>query len=277
MSRTLRRVRSGLNRRRVAIAGTMSSPALPFLTKLQFIRHGLWRRSRTAGSYKLRFPQGEIALSYADDDTDRNVVWDVYMNRCYGNDFHASTVIDIGAHKGYFGAYALMHGAKRVISYEPELLNFDFLARTAQSFKAHGGEWETRRAAVTGHAGDVELHVDPSSWAHSIVIASPPRTSAANTQVVAGTAMIDVVASATESWAGDRLVTKIDAEGAECEIVLETPLEVWQRVDEVFIEFHEFAACSQSELVDHLERAGLVLVDERFGVIHLVRSTVTSD
>jgi FkbM family methyltransferase len=253
----------------------MSSPELPFSAKLQFIRHGLWLRSRPAGSYKLRFAQGEIALSYADNETDRNVVWDVFMNRCYGNDFHDSTVIDIGAHKGYFGAYALMHGARRVVSYEPELQNFDFLNQTAQSFKARGGAWETQRAAVTARTGEVELRVDPSSWAHSIVTAKRSAAADANTQVVAGTAMTDVVGSATASSAGDRLVIKIDAEGAECEIVLQTPLEVWRSVEEVFIEFHEFATCSRSEIVDHLERAGLVLVDERLGVIHLSRSIVT--
>ena len=58
--------------------------------------------------------------------------------------------------------------------------------------------------------------------------------------------MTDVVASVTASPAGDRLVAKIDAEGAECEIVLQTPVEVWQSVDEVFIEFHDFAGCSQT-------------------------------
>ena len=95
------------------------------------------------------------------------------MNRCYGNDFHDSTVIDIGAHKGYFGAYALMHGAREVISYEPELQNFEFLTQTAQSFRGAGGEWETRRSAVTARSGEVELRVDPSSWAHSIATAVP--------------------------------------------------------------------------------------------------------
>ena len=255
----------------------MSSPALPLAAKLQFLQHGLWLRSRTAGSYKLRFAQGDIALSYADNETDRNVVWDVFMNRCYGDDFHGSTVIDIGAHKGYFGAYALMQGARKVTSYEPELQNFDFLNQTAQSFQRRGGEWEPRRAAVTGRTGEVELRVDPSSWAHSIVTADTALTTAANTQLVAGTAMTDVIASETAKPACDRLLVKIDAEGAECDIVLQTPLGVWQSVDEVFIEFHEFAACSQDEIVDHLEHAGFVLVGERFGVIHLSRPTVTPD
>ena len=136
MRKALRRTRSALRRRRDAVIQTMSSPALPFFTKLHFIQHGLWLRSRTTGSYGLRFAQGTIRLSYADNETDRNVVWDVFVNRCYGNDFHDSTVIDIGAHKGYFGAYALMHGAKQVVSYEPERQNFDFLTQTAQSFGA---------------------------------------------------------------------------------------------------------------------------------------------
>ena len=87
--------------------------------------------------------------------------------------------------------------------------------------------------------------------------------------------MTDVIASETAKPAGDRLLVKIDAEGAECEIVLQTPLGVWQSVDEVFIEFHEFAACSQDQIVDHLEHAGLVLVDERFGVIHLSARSAT--
>jgi FkbM family methyltransferase len=262
-----------LSRRRDAVIQTMSSPELPLLAKLQFIQHGLWLRSRPTGSYTLRFSQGEIALSYADNETDRNVIRDVFMNRCYGNDFHDSTVIDIGAHKGYFGAYALMHGAKRVVSYEPELQNFEFLSRTAQSFKTRGGEWETRRSAVTARNGEVELRVDPSSWAHSIVTARPSLATGANTHVVAATAMTDAVASATASSDGDRLVTKIDAEGAECEIVLETPVEVWQGVEEVFIEFHDFATCSRADIVGHLKRAGHVLMGESFGVIHTSRST----
>ena len=85
--------------------------------------------------------------------------------------------------------------------------------------------------------------------------------------------MTEVVASAAERPAGTRLVVKIDAEGAECEIVLETSVESWHDVDEVFLEFHDFAPCSRGAIIDHLERAGLALVDEAFGVIHLSRTS----
>ena len=252
---------------------TISAPELPWLPKLQFIRHGVWLRSRPAGSYNLRFKEGEIVLSYANNETDRNVVWVVFVNCCYGNDFHDSTVIDIGAHKGYFGAYGLMHGAKRVFSYEPECENFEFLNQTARSFRSRGHDWETRRAAVAASNGEVELRVDPNSWAHSIASLGPSSlTPREDIQVVDGTAMTEVVSSAAESSGGDRLIVKIDAEGAECAIILQTPIESWQRVDEVFVEVHDFAACTSTELVDHLVRAGLGLVDVRFGVLHLTRS-----
>ena len=55
--------------------------------------------------------------------------------------------------------------------------------------------------------------------------------------------------------------------------MLETSVESWQGVDEVFLEFHDFAPCSRSAIVDHLGRAGLVLVDEAFGVLHLARTS----
>jgi FkbM family methyltransferase len=250
----------------------MASPDLPFVAKLQFIRHGFGQYSRRSGSYKLTFRAGEIFLSYANNETDRKVVWDVFINRCYRADFRNATVIDVGAHKGYFGAYALMNGADAVLSYEPERENFELLNETAGSFIRRGAEWETRRSAVASSSGEVKLRVDPHSWAHSISSLGPSTlASEANVQVVACAAMADILDSVARSAAG-RLIVKIDAEGAECAIVLETPVEAWHGVHEVLIETHDFATCSSAEIVDHLGRAGLTLVGERFGVAHMRRS-----
>jgi FkbM family methyltransferase len=253
------------------------SSELPFAAKFQFIRHGLWVRTRPAGSYSLSLSEGEIALSYANNETDRNVVWDVFVNCCYGRDFRGATVVDVGAHKGYFGAYALMQGANAVVSFEPERTNFEFLERAATTFRSKGHEWETRRAAVTSSGGEVVLRIDRESWAHSIAaltpsIAAPPL----DTQVVPATAMSEAVADAARPSAGNRLIAKIDAEGAECDIVLQTSLGVWEGVDEVFLEFHDFASCSSTAIVEHLGRAGHELVGEHFGVLHLRRSAAAA-
>jgi hypothetical protein len=69
----------------------------------------------------------------------------------------------------------------------------------------------------------------------------------------------------------ERVIVKIDAEGAECEIILETPGEVWRAVDEVFVEVHDFARCTSADLAQHLGSAGLDVIDESFAVLHLRR------
>jgi hypothetical protein len=56
------------------------------------------------------------------------------------------------------------------------------------------------------------------------------------------------------------VIVKIDAEGAECDIVLGTDVEAWQSVDAVFLEIHDFAPCSSADIIGHLESAGLTVV-----------------
>ena len=269
---TFQKAKSALHRRIDATWHIFLSPELPFLTKLQFLSHGFGQHSRRVDSYKLGFKEGELFLSPANYETDRAVVWDIFIRRCYKTEFGNSTVIDIGAHKGYFGAYALMHGADRVFSYEPERENFGLLNETARSFMSLSSKWETRRAAVAASTGEAELRVDPESWAHSLSsLPSSALTERMATQVVQCTAMTDVLESTTQSSVGRRLIVKIDAEGAECEIVLKTPVEAWQIVDEVLIEVHDFASCSSAEIADHLGRAGLAFVSDRWAVLHMRR------
>jgi hypothetical protein len=84
-------------------------------------------------------------------------------------------------------------------------------------------------------------------------------------------AMVDLLEGVALNAPEDRLLVKIDAEGAECEIVLDTPLEAWRDVDGVLIEVHDFAPCTAGELAGHLEGAGLRVVDDIFGVLHIRR------
>ena len=86
-------------------------------------------------------------------------------------------------------------------------------------------------------------------------------------------AMQDVLADAAAG--GARLIVKIDAEGSECDIVLDTPVAAWREVDRVFLEVHHFAACSTAEIVGHLRSAGLELTiheaDEEADLVVLER------
>ena len=67
-----------------------------------------------------------------------------------------------------------------------------------------------------------------------------------------------------------RVLVKINAEGAECDIVLNTPHEAWAGVSELFISTHRFASCSREQLVAAAQRAGLKVAHQR-KVLHFVR------
>jgi FkbM family methyltransferase len=217
------------------------------------------KRRRGTGplSLKTRSPEASGTLFFGRDSfaVDRVAYFGIFLEGWYRADFHGATVIDIGAHKGYFGAFALHEGAAEVRSYEPEKTNFAALSRAAASFDKR---WLVNNEAVSKEPGEVMLHVNVESAGHSIVQASGAgdKRPTVRSEAVPVVAMRDVLADAGDG----RLIVKIDAEGAECDIVLGTPVEHWQHVDHVFLEIHDFAPCSSADIIGHLQQAGLSVV-----------------
>jgi FkbM family methyltransferase len=207
---------------------------------------------------------GKIYFSGTTVNADRGTFAEIFVARDYDSNYTDSIVVDVGAHKGYFGAYALLHGAKAVLSYEPEEMNFGFLERAADSFRAKAHEWRTVRAAVGSHAREAELTVMRDSWSHSLCHTGR-RDETRGVQKVDVISIRDIL---EEAQALDgRILVKIDVEGSECEIVLGTPKESFAAVDELFIEVHAFASCTSRELMAHLEMRAI----EANGVLHLAR------
>lgn len=222
-------------------------------------------------STRSRSAAGTLYFGRESFAVDRIAYFGIFLERWYRADYRGATVIDIGAHKGYFGAHALLEGANEVRSFEPESTNFALLERTAESF---GTAWVVHRAAVGAEAGHATLHVSAESAGHSLVLEQsrgPRRT--LRSEAVPLIAMSDILAKAPE--AQHPLIVKIDAEGAECDIILGTPAEVWRRVDQMFVEFHRFAPCSTDTLLAHLRSAGLGValheIDEEEELLVLVR------
>jgi FkbM family methyltransferase len=187
---------------------------------------------------------------------DRVAYFGIFLEGWYGGEYDGAVVIDIGGHKGYYGAFALHSGAAEVHSYEPESSNFASLERAATSFD---GRWIAHCAAVGAEPGEVTLYVNAESAGHSIVFeqSEGPRPTLGS-EVVQRVAMAAVLDEAARS--GAPVIVKIDAEGAECEIVLGTDIERWRNVDAVFLEIHDFAPCSSADIIGHLEQADLSVV-----------------
>ncbi len=166
-------------------------------------------------------------------------------------------VLDIGAHKGYVGAYAIAHGARATVSYEPESANLAVLKRTAAGYRARGALWTIHAAAVDAAPGRTDLHVMDGSWGHAL---DPPAHFAEHEvgiERVEVVALEQAIAGAAALPARDRLVVKINIEGAECSAILGTSPGAWGDVAEVFVETHPWASCGADELAAQLERAGL--------------------
>jgi FkbM family methyltransferase len=171
---------------------------------------------------------------------------EIFADESYAAPYRDATVLDVGAHKGYFGAYALACGASVVVSFEPAATNYDVLDRAA---KPLGDRWLTWNAAIGSTAGARVLILDRMSWAHSLLEVERP----AGQQPVSIVTLEQALAELPEG--GSRTIVKIDAEGSECDILARPgPLE---RVDVLMVEWHPaLAPCTTEELTGNVGSSG---------------------
>jgi FkbM family methyltransferase len=189
----------------------------------------------------------------------------------YATAYRDATVIDLGAHKGYFGAYAFSLGAAAVLSFEPEPSNFAALDATAAKLRRLGRHWDVHRAAVARDSGTRILHVSAESWTHSLLPAQTfSPTTELGTEEVEAVAIGPLLRAARERFAG-RMIVKVDVEGLERELIEDEP--GWALVDEVFCEVH--SADLRDAVSSALESLGFELAREWFSVLHLKRVAPT--
>jgi FkbM family methyltransferase len=245
-------------------AGVLADRRVPWRTRAELALAEARRRIRPVETYRLHYGGGWLFLSHADYEIDWETLKNTLVDEPYLADYRGAVVLDLGAHKGTFGAYALAHGAAAVVSYEPEAANVELLARSAAAFTEAGRSWRVVKAAVSAAAGEAELHVMRSSWGHTL---HPPEAWAPHEtglERVPVLAMADVLRDALAAEDADaRLLVKINTEGEECETVLGTPVESWEAVDELIVETHPWTTCTAEDLADHLASAGLTRVESR--------------
>lgn len=229
---------------------------LPARTRLALLRLEASRRWRPHAAYALPVGDVTVYLSHADYEIDWASFAFVALDGAYVGDYDGAVVVDIGAHKGYYAAYALLHGARAVIAYEPERVNFALLEQAAKTVRSREIGWLTERCAVGAERGEGELHVMGASWGHAL---HPPEAFAEHergTERVRVEALRDVLVGAVELAGGRRLIVKVNIEGEECPTILGTDGSAWDGVDDVYVETHPWATCGAKELERHLAPAG---------------------
>lgn len=192
----------------------------------------------------------------------------VFIRRQYGAVTGKSTIVEIGANIGTFSVYAASSEQNaRIYSYEPVKTNYDVLVNniTANGYK---DRIKTFNLGVASRAGNRDFYLS----------SSPEHSMYAND----ATAMRHTVACVTlKDILDQNALTKVDllkinAEGAEYEILYATPPEYFERIDEIRLEYHEqsgadnnldgltrfLAACgySTTHLYEHTSHEGFLWV-----------------
>jgi FkbM family methyltransferase len=164
-------------------------------------------------------------------------------------------VVDIGAHVGAFTLWlAERYPRLRAVCFEPDPDAYRYLARNTQHVAA-----TLHRQAVGVTAGTSTLRRPIAGGGVSTLQA-----------IGDGDEVAVEVVSLTDALAPlpDVSLVKLDCEGCEYELVLDTPAASWARVRRVVLEHHPVSGREPSQLVDRLEGLGLRLVhtDPKNGV-----------
>jgi hypothetical protein len=109
--------------------------------------------------------------------------------------------------------------------------------------------------AVGSKAGSTTFHIYEESWSHSTLVRQDRKVVEARPIEVV--AFGDIVAHAVSLLSpGVRLIAKIDAEGAEYDIILNSAPEAFAPIDELFTEIHAYAANDPNRILNFLRKRG---------------------
>lgn len=144
----------------------------------------------------------------------------------------ADIIIDIGGHIGAFSVWAARQAPNgRIYSFEPNGENHSLLLEN--KLLNHLTNLEVFNVAVSDRDGEASFfNSESSSMSHSFFEPGDEHTTKVPTISLAG------ILDANQIDHVNYL--KVDAEGAEYLIILNAPLEVLNKIDKIFIEFHDY-------------------------------------
>jgi FkbM family methyltransferase len=159
--------------------------------------------------------------------------------------------VDVGANVGAWSVYAARRTRGRVIAIEPFASNVEYLARNCA---ANGcANVEIVEAALGDKDGPVELYVSEKGVAHQLFRETNVGTLERSVQVT-GVSLPRLM----EQRGIERIdFLKLNCEGAEGLILGSLPPALFERIDRIALQFHDYASpLDHAELQALLERAG---------------------
>jgi len=111
------------------------------------------------------------------------------------------------------------------------------------------------RYAIAAEDGEIDFFVTERAYSHSTL----PRKDCKTIKVekVPALAFRQVIIEARKiAGPHGQILVKMDIEGTERDVILNTEVRFLSQIEEIFIETHRFASYTPIEIEEHLKRAG---------------------
>ena len=186
-----------------------------------------------------------LKLVCSSDKEDIRTLIEVFVRKTYGEIAPGALVVDIGANIGLFAVYAVEQGAARVLAYEPCPESTGVIGDNIELNRLQD-RVQVRRVAVSRSAGDTVRFAVRSSRDNQLALA--PGQSEATIETTT-TTLRDIF---SDNGISHIDLLKMDCEGAENDIILHSPVDVWKSISAVRLECHG----NDKAIIEHLTRHG---------------------
>jgi len=188
--------------------------------------------------------------------SDRFIVWEVWKYKEYADDKYftigsSDVVVDIGAHIGSFSVYAAKMAPKgHVYAYEPAKNNYNLLVENIKLNKIDN--ISAFNIAILNKKDKINLFIAKENPGGTSIY----KNIWSKKRVIVPTITLKDIFTRNRLKKIDFL--KLDAEGAEYKILLNSQPEILKKIDKMVIEFHDFLHTGHTygELKLYLEKNG---------------------
>jgi FkbM family methyltransferase len=195
---------------------------------------------------------------------------DVFVNKDYGKIGNNLTIVDIGANIGAFSIYSVYNNENRCFAYEPELSNF---LKLEENIKLNNlsDRIKAFNFAVSDSCEDMKLYKFES-------IAHSTTRKGDNFDIVH---CIDLRSIIEHNEIKKIDYLKIDCEGAEFDIFYGTSREVFDKIEYLCFEYHNYSEKENYNgvyLIEYMERNGFKIIEHKIvtpGLLGIVKAVNT--
>lgn len=192
--------------------------------------------TKTVPTNKMVELRSGLKIFLSDHPDDIITVFLIFIREDYGKVSPGSIIIDIGANIGVFSLYAIHSGAKKVYAYEPNTQTYHCLLKNISANKLDNVIISNQLAVSSVSNGIIKFPVQPS--AHNTIITD--EESNEDFEIVHTTTLEDIIASNNI----DQIhLLKVDCEGSEYDILLNTDGRTWDNIKGIKMEYH----CGQTD------------------------------